>query len=283
MRILTILARHGTAKYPTSAQDICALMSVQFADCDQRLIIADNSLPLGFETKLAHAVDLIGASNTCWEFSAWDTAVAHVGSQLHDYDFVHLATSAFLQLYTRYLNEMTANALRSLGEHPAALGHIDAYDEPVELCGTFCQCWLRSSFIFLRPADLMALGPLAAIGRKDLAFSGDPANPFTSVSPLSKNYQDYLVAWLTGQKLPQCTRWHSAFNLDASSLDLFERKVLAIVSEQKLSNRLQAQGCVLVDAVWLGSALRAGFDTRKQRFPAWRVQLAERDYDRLLL
>lgn len=129
----------------------------------------------------------------------------------------------------------------------------------------------------------MALGPLAAINRKDLAFSGEPAGLFTSESSRSKDYQAYLMAWLTGQPMEQGTRWHSAFQLDASSLDLFGSKVLAIVGEQNFSNRLQAQGCALVDAVWLGSALRAGFDPREKQLPTWRIQLAERDYDRLFL
>jgi hypothetical protein len=111
-------------------------------------------------------------------------------------------------------------------------------------------------------------------------FSGDPRSPFRADAPLSENYRRYIYDWLTGEGTGQGVTWHSRFELDDRSLRHFEAKAVAILNEQLLAIRLRRQGCELVDATWLATALgRRGAGAQPQTFPHWRTQLAERDTD----
>jgi hypothetical protein len=47
------------------------------------LLVIDNSLPEGHRAD--RGVELIGGSNSSWEFSAWDSGIAHIGKRVNDY------------------------------------------------------------------------------------------------------------------------------------------------------------------------------------------------------
>src|SRR5258708_32087758 len=116
----------------------------------------------------------------------------------------------------------------------AAVGHIDYYNDPV-IIGAFSgkvgtgfpkenatsigspeqslRSWLRSSFVFLPPAELRLLGSLVSIDDPQSLFSGDPESPFRGDAPLSANYRQYIIGWLTGRGTGQGVEWHSRFSL----------------------------------------------------------------------
>lgn len=278
LRILTLLARHGTAKYADSLPQIKALFARQMPDVDHSCVVADNSLPTGHEQLLEDGVRLIGASNEDWEFSAWDSAVAYVGSSLHEYDFIHLATSAFRQLYVKYLDRFDTRMLRLARGRAMAVGHIDYYNESVVLLGLRCQSWLRTSFVMLPPTEVGLLGSFVSVKDGVGFFSGRPQSPFLEAAPVSAGYRQNILGWLTGEGTGQNTEWHSRFKLDESTLAYFESKAMAIFNEQMLSNRLRTQGCAVVDATWLATQARRRF-ARTLAVPDWRVQVTSRDTD----
>jgi len=280
VRIVTLLARHGTDKYGDAVAAMDALFARQMPDADRELLIVDTALPESHVEALGPGRALIGASNSHWEFSAWDRGLRHLGKRLDGFDFVHLATSAFGALYTRYLDRFDTGMLALLQGRAAAVGHLDYYNETVTICGRSLRSWLRCSFVFLPPVELKLLGSLVGVADPSAFFSGNPQQPFRADAPLSKTYRDNIIGWLTGSGTGQSVQWHSRFELTAETLALFEAKTLAILNEQMLSSRLRAQGCALVDAIWLATRpgqLRAG--RLLGEIPSWRVQLTQRDVD----
>lgn len=282
MRILTILARHGRERYACALADLRAFQATQLGSARCDLLVVDNApgpLSVGPEDP-----ETIPASDADREFSAWDAGLAHVGARLQRYDLVHLVTSAFRMLHSRYVDRCDARTLRRIVGTRAAIGHVDYYDDPVELLGARSQHWLRSSFLFLPPAELLALGPLAGVRDRAAFFSGDAARPFRADAPLSPRYQRYLVDWLTGPGTGQGTEWHSRFALDQATLPFFEAKAIAIMNEHLLAIRLRDQGCTLVDATWLATwASRHAWWPRRPRVPGWTEQLARRDTDAVVV
>lgn len=293
-RIVTLLARHGTEKYQDALPAIQTLFAQQMPEVVHEVVVIDNALGRGHHEPLARNVTLIGGDNAAWEFSAWDRGVAHLGHRLDSYDFVHLATSAFRQLYVRYLDRIDADMLGLIAGRATAVGHIDHYNSPVTLLGMRSQSWLRSSFVLLPPTELRLLGSLMSVTDRGQFFSGDPAAPFRIDAPLSASYRQNILGWLTGEGTGQGMEWHSRFVLSEQTLGFFEDKALAILNEQMLTNRLRAQGCGIVDATWLATCAGQSYPTMQsfptmqpypagrplQALPDWRVQLTSRDVDR---
>lgn len=196
-----------------------------------------------------------------------------------DYDFVHLATSAFRQLYVKYLDRFDSRMLGLIRGRAAAVGHVDYYNAPVTLLGCRCQSWLRTSFVMLPPAEIELLGSLTSVRSGSPFFSGRVEAPFLDGAPVSEGYRENILGWLTGDGTDQGTEWHSRFKLDADTLPFFESKTLAIFNEQMLSNRLRAQGCAIVDATWLATESSRAVTQRLDALPNWRIQVTERDND----
>lgn len=281
MHIVTLLVRHGTARYENAIDDIKTLFARQIPLVEWDLVVIDNTLPEHYEETLSQDCVLIGGPNAQWEFSSWDSGIAYVGGQLADYDFVHLATSAFRTLYTRYLDRIDAEMLRLVLCRGAAVGHIDYYNDPIVVFGRQSQAWLRTSFVFLPPAELKMLGSLVSVVEQTALFSGNPAAPFRDDAPLSENYRQYLLGWLTGDGTGQGVEWHSRCALSNDTLPLFESKVVTILNEHLLSIRLRVQGCAMVDATWLATRAKTLVPAGQPLgpIPSWRRQITGRDTD----
>lgn len=271
-RLLTLLARHGTDRYPDAVPALRDLLQRRLPDVEQTLVVVDNA-PAGPGPR---GLDAIAGSNASWEFSAWDDAVAHVGARLDEADLVCLATSAFAALDAAHLELVDSTVLGALAPHVSVVGHIDRFDGPVEAFGTELQAWLRSSFLVVAPATLRRLGSLVSVADPSVLFSGDPAAPFRPDAPISAAYRRYLIDWITGPGTGQGVAWHSRFDLDATSLPRFEAKATAILNEQLLSARLGAAGCHLVDLTWLARAVRRAPDRCVAAIPDWPAQIAGR-------
>jgi hypothetical protein len=280
MRIVTVLARHGTATYGDAVATMDGLFMRQMADVARDLLVVDTALAEQHHESLGTGRTLIGAPNTHWEFSAWDRGLAWLGERIDTYDFIHLATSAFSMLNTRHLDRFDAGMLGLVRGRAAAVGHIDYFDEPVTIGDRSLQSWLRSSFIVVPPAELRRLGSLVSVDDPRPFFSGDPASPFRADAPLSERYRDDIIGWLTGPGTGQGVEWHSRFALTPATLGLFAAKAMAILNEQVLSARLRAQGCALVDATWLATQrARLAPDEPLGAIPEWRWQITQRDVD----
>ena len=281
LRIVTIVARHGDTTYRNALDELDRFYARFLPEMRRETIVSDNSRAETYRERLSETGFLIGGSNSAWEFSAWDSAVAFLGRRILDFDFVHLVTSAFQQLYAAYLERFDTRMLAAVRGRAVAVGHIDRYNEPVRMFGRVSQSWLRSSFLFLPPAELRLLGSLVSVTDGAALFSGDPANPFRADAPLDHGYRENILGWLTGDGTGQGTMWHSRFKLDQETLALFEAKTLAILNEHALTIRLRAQGCASVDATWLATRMArfGGTGVLQEAIPHWRDQLAGRDVD----
>ncbi len=282
MRVLTILLRHGTEKYGDAEHRIDDIFARQMPEVERHTLIVDNLLPPHVAERTGERKTVIGGDNGFWEFSGWDRGIAFAGSNIFSYDLVHLVTSAFFTLYVKYLDRINTRMLETVAGRPVCLGHIDCFNEPVRFLSFYSQHWLRSCFLFLPPAELKALGSLVSFRDAGMLFTGDPAEPFREDAPISKNYQNYILGWLTGSDIGQGVEWHSSFVLDRATLPYFQEKTLAMINEHMLSVRLRALGCRTTDVTWLATKM-AQAAAEIPWSTGWRTQLAERDSDALVL
>ena len=280
MRVLTIFVRYGTEKYPDAERQADAIFRRQMPDVARTVLVVDNALPPGV-AESSPGRTVIGGDNSGREFTALDEGLRYLGRAIWAYDLVNVVTEAFNSLYVDYLARFSTPLLEAIRGRPAAVGHIDCYNEPVELLGFHTQHWIRSCFIFLPPAEVKLLGSFTTVRDGTPFFSGVPADPFRPEAPLDETYRKYITGWLTGQDIGQGVTWHSSFGLTPETLPTFQAKAIAIMNEQMLGVRLRAMGCRVVDVTWLSTLLAAGQSIR-WRTP-WREQLANRGLDGLKL
>jgi hypothetical protein len=283
LRVLTILVRFGTERYPRAEQEIDDIFSRQMPEIERTVVVVDNALPTGFQEGHGRRV-VIGGDNRAREFSGLDQAVRHIGNDIWQYDLVHFATEAFNTLYVDYLVRFDTALLKAMAGRPVCVGHIDCYNTPVEILGFRTQHWIRTCFFFMSPIEARALGSLVTLRDRHRFFSGDPAAPFRSDAPISESYRKYLIDWITGRDIGQGTKWHSAFTLTPETLASFEIKAMcSIMNEHLLGVRLRAMGCNLVDVTWLATTLPRGGASSVTWKTHWREQLANRDQVALVL
>jgi hypothetical protein len=281
MKVVTILARHGEAKYTDTELQLDSIFERQLPGVNRSTVIVDNALPTHFSEDRGKTT-VIGGDNWAWEFSAWNRALEWVGDDIWSYDLVHLATSAFHTLYTKYLYRFSQSMLEAVMTRPVCLGHIDCYNDAVRVGAFTSQHWLRTSFLFIPPVEIKILKDLVSINDPGAWFGNGPNQLFPTNARISKNYQQYVLDWLTGGDIGQGSTWHSKLALDADSWPMFKAKATAIFNEHLLAIRLRAQGTSLIDVVWLASTLNShGPDTIDWNV-SWRKQLAERDTDAIV-
>ena len=97
-----------------------------------------------------------------------------------------------------YLERFDPSLLEALAGRAACVGHIDCYNEPIEVRAYRAQHWIRSCFFFLPPAEVKALGSFVSVADGAPFFSGNPDAPFRADAPIEPRYREYITQWLTG-------------------------------------------------------------------------------------
>jgi hypothetical protein len=280
MRILSVFIRAGATAYPQAEARLEELFATQLPGIDRDLLIVDNALPPGISEQSRRRT-VIGGDNSAWEWSAIDAALAHVGARIRAYDLVNIVTSAFQQLYVAYLDRFSPSVVETIVGQRVCVGHIDCYNDEIEILTYRSQHWLRTSFIMLPPGELLLLGSAVSVRHRLPWFSGRSDAPFSADAPLSANYRKYISDWLLGADIGQGVRWHRSVALDGEGLNHFEQKTMAILNEQLFGIRLRAAGCRVIDVTWLAAELAAG--GRPRWSTPWWEQLAGRDRDPILI
>jgi len=280
VRVLTILVRFGTAGYPLAEAQIDEIFRRQMPDVERSVLVVDNALPRAF-TEPGDRRVVIGGDNSGREFTAFDRALEHLGDEIGQYDLVHFATEAFNSLYVAYLERFDTALLKAMVNRPVCVGHIDCYNDPIEVLGFHSQHWIRTCFFFLPPTEVRLLGKLTTVGTADRPrfFSRTPGTPFLPDAPISATYRAYIVDWLEGRDIGQGVAWHSSFALSQDTLTLFQAKSVAIMNEQLFGARLRAVGCQLVDVTWLSTMLKRGDASSIHWRTVWREQMANREFN----
>ena len=200
-------------------------------------------------------------------------------------DLVHLVTSTFGSLYSDYTKFIDERILPAVAGSNLCVGHLDAYNEPISIFGVMSQHWLRTSYLLLGREVVNAIGSMVSIAETRSLFPANDSALFLDDAPISDNYKEYIVRWISGQDIGQVLRWHSGFAITPDQLPRFRRKAHTIINEHLLSIRLEQAGVRIMDAIWLGHHLR------EVRVPVllsdwhvdWRRQLAERPVGALVL
>lgn len=276
MNLLCLYARHGTESYADAFESLKERYTRHFDQTNVDWVIIDNAMDEDFQVTLPDGTLLLGASDAFREFTSWDKALETLRPTLIRYDFVHLVTSAYEQLYNAYIDRIKAPILEMLRGRDIALGHIDMYNDPVHFLGCGSQAWLRSSYLFIPPGPLMRLRSVLSLRDFSAWFTGDPARPFRDDAPISHGMRSDIIGWLTGAGTGQGTEWHSRFELTEKNLPLFEQKSIAIMNEHALSLRLLAQGTNWVDATWMSAISRGASGAKQASITDWRRQVEER-------
>jgi len=276
LRIATVLVGHERPVYLEKARKIGALLDATAPDAVREMVIVDNSRPrIEFE-RVDDRTVIIGGDNSMREFTAWDRGLAHLERTRSNPDFVHFATSAFDALYANYLERFDTRMLEAARAARAVVGHIDHYDEPVEVLGRSSQPWIRTSYFFVPNEAVRAVRSVVSFEDSQGLFSGDPRSPFLPDAPICKRYREYIVSWLTGDGTGQGVVWHSRFDLAEDTLPTFEAKTMAILNEHLLSLRLREAGYPVVDVTWLAGRLDVAPAQEIEWTRPWQNQVAER-------
>ena len=253
MRILSILVRYNTTKYPDALQQLINWQKNLEARCDT--IVVDNSITSECTQEIQKDVVLIRGDNSFWEFSAWDKGISYVANRLYNYDLVNFVSESFYQSLKifRCLELMSSPILEKIINENIALGHIDAFPEPVTICNYVSRIWLCTAHFLLSPSTVDKLKSINSLSGNEHIFSGNINYPFCSDAIIDSAYQEYLVGWLTGSnKKPwPLFNYHSKKSLNQKSLKLFQQKTTAIINEHLLTIRLLKLRCTIVDALWL--------------------------------
>jgi glycosyltransferase involved in cell wall biosynthesis len=268
-RILCLYLRHGLDEHAEGLDELRGWYAANISRGSVTIWIIDNKLPTGFDGHDWSGCRLLGGDNRCWEFSGWQRTLGAYAPELREFDVVHFVTSAFGKLHAGYLNHFSEDQLDMVVHRPVCLGHVDSYDEPVELCGRKSRSWIRTSFFFLSRESLSKLGSLVSLDDPDLFFG--LYGMFKRNSPISDNYKDKITQWLGGDAV-QGVAWHGSID----RIDRFKTKAFAILNEHMLSIRLREAGVQLVDLQWLEQQLMISNDMAAISIPPCGTQVGIR-------
>ncbi len=273
MRVLVLFVRYGGERYGNALDELTRLYERRAPQLTRSTVVIDNALPAESSKELGPDSILIGGNNTWWEFSGWQRAIDELGSDIKNYDVVHLVTSAFQTLYTDYLERFCSQMVELVAERPITVGHIDYYPHPVRVGSFVSRHWIRSSFWLINPFELLRLRSLVSLDSVAKLFSDQGEWPFAETAQLSYGYQRLIHNWLTTDHgTGQGTTWHSRFELNETTRTLFRHKTVAILNEHLSSIRLRAQGTHLLDLTYLARLINDG-RSRRVRYPHWREQM----------
>ncbi len=276
LRVGCVLARYGVDQYADALEKVDCFYAEHLPDVVRTTVVVDNALPRTKLRMLRSDTTLIGGDNSYWEFSAWDRGLAQLDRMKERVDLIHVVTSAFDTLYTGYIDKFNSSLLKEVSRAKACVGHIDHFDRPVEVLARESQHWIRTSFFFLPASAILALRSMVSFEHTEERFTADPAHPFKANAPISKQFQDYILSWLTGEGTGQGVTWHSRFTLNDETFPYFRAKALAMVNEHLLSLRLRELGFPLIDVGWLAGQIDSSRSPNVDWARPWRGQLDDR-------
>ena len=217
------------------------------ADVSLTVWIIDNKIEGDYDgVDLQTGFRLIAGDNKQREFSGLQKILGKYRDEIDPYDLVHFVTSAFIKLFTGYLEYFKLSHLFPVLHRPICLGHIDMYDEPIKIMGESSQSWIRTCFFFMSPLTINSLREFNQI--KDCTEVFDEDGNFIKDGIVDDKYKNYLTQWLTGEKI-QGVAWHGNFEKGCA----FKEKSLAIINEHLLSITLRKQKIQLIDFYWLNN------------------------------
>ncbi len=248
-RLSVIFSQYDRAKYHGALERLVGLID-RLTVADYDVVVVDNAHPDLPTRRVTERLIHAGGDNSCREFSAFERGLAcleGLGRRSDLYVFVTDAYTAYGDDYLELIDDRVVAAALDLS---ACIGWMDSFLEDCSLLGFPFHTWMRTSFLFMPSEVLAAIQPLNFSIDRSRLFGATPRQPFLGNAPVSDNLKAFILAWLTRSGPPEVNleeAWHSRFELDDSTFDLFQDKTLAIFREHLLSARLLAAGVPCYD------------------------------------
>ena len=213
--------------------------------CRTTYLRVDNKDETGQIKKVSKNIYTVGGDNTFREFSGWQKGVKVINSLWSSFDVVLFVNDMFLKPGESFLKDYANTSLleRCLNEN-TVIGRIDSTGQQYTVYDYDVSQWVCTN-CFLAPMQAIAqLKDIVTI-KENLedflpeTFPGPQQNPisfFKENAPINDIYKSWLIEWLT-------ERWHSKFEINAQTWDLFRTKVRNILNESMLTARLGEIGC----------------------------------------
>lgn len=242
-----VFVQYDRKKYAGALERLLALL--ERLTVDYRVLVVDNADQGSWLHPVSDRVTHVGGDNSGWEFSAFDRGLDLLDQWGCRAKAYALVTDAYTAYGSDFLRLITRRAIERAIESQACVGWIDAWPQEVGLFGKRYHEWLRTSFIIISHKAMLLARPLCTSIDTEQLFTDDPAAPFKGSAPISEPLRAYLLEWLVGTApAPALTEgWHSQFELNETTLDLFKSKVCAILREHSFSIRLQEAGVLAFD------------------------------------
>lgn len=240
MKILVLFVQYGQNKYPDALKNIEHLLKDICTECT--FVVIDNSIETNYE-EIIDGIHYINGDNTCWEFSAWDSALGRLENNIKSFDLICFATSALFAQDTTHLQFLSYDVLEAAILRNAIVGKIDITQENMALSSVHFNRWMRTSLFFMPPKVVHELGTLTTLYSEECFFSNDFRNPFNEQGIINDALKSKILFFLTA---PQ-SDYHSRFDLSPTTLPFFKAKTHAILNEYALTLKIIQSDIPLMD------------------------------------
>ena len=185
------------------------------------------------------AVLTIGGDNRYREFSGWQKGVEAIDRLHIPCDLILFVNDMFLAPGESFLKDYANRELfkRSQGER-VIIGRIDSTGQQYTVYHHDVSQWICTNCFIAPKSAIYALRTLVSVKENlnDFVAERFPGSPFFKAdAPMNETYKAWLEKWLT-------TQWHSRFEINESTWELFRAKVRNILNEALLTARFAAAG-----------------------------------------
>lgn len=187
-------------------------------------------------------VSTVGGDNRYREFSGWQKGVATIDSLTIPCDLILFVNDMFITPGESFLKDYASrdlfqNSLRNRG----IIGRIDSTGQQYTAYGHDVSHWICTNCFVAPKTAVDAVGNLVTVKENlnDFLLSEFKREQiFRADAPINDAYKSWIKEWLT-------TKWHSRFELNETTWDVFRTKVRNILNEALLSARFSTAGYTL--------------------------------------
>ncbi len=197
-----------------------------------------------WELKKDGNIYTIGGNNTYREFSGWQKGVEIIQGMNNHFDLILFVNDMLLKPGESFLKDYADISLlkKSLNENNI-IGRIDSTGQHYTAYGYDVSQWVCTNCFLAPMAAVQRLKNMVSV--KDTladflpdAYPGSqviPTSFFKENAPINETYKAWLIEWLT-------ERWHSKFQIEEKTWNLFRIKVRNILNESLLTARFAEIG-----------------------------------------
>jgi hypothetical protein len=245
-RVVAVYVQFGFETYASSFTSFVSLLEEIFPQSYIDVYLVENRADILEGTSIRHGktnIFLTNGDNSFREFSAWNSVFSrYIENASTDDTIVILATSAFLELFTGYIDHFKNLNFKKLIGVTFAVGHLDYMDEACSVMKKEIKYWLRTSILFTNVRSLKRLDDLyLALDEKRVLANLDGKED----GIFDENYRNHILNWLV-RKIPmQNVTWHRI--IDINDEEELVNKTISILNEVMLTQNFLSSNIKLFD------------------------------------